>query len=272
MHTTVDFDQVIAPLSNETRQEPVHESMTPVRCAGEGNILCTSTSANLAEHSADKLFGVRDEQRRLADLRHGGGDEMGLDALDADAVGFELGAESGGPLLEEGLGTRVCCKKRSRESTAERSHGEDKTAFTLNHTRCNQLSDPQRSHTVNRNDIRHLLVIGLHEWHRDRMAQSDVIDQDADIETLHQFLEFGVVGVEVLGEVHCVRIDGELGAIFGFDFGSEGFEFVVGAGDEDEVVALCCEGEGEFFADAVRGAGYEGPGALGAELGELERC
>lgn len=39
--------------------------------------------------------------------------------------------------------------------------------------------------------------------------------------------------------------------------------------DEDEVVTLGCEGEGELFANAVRGTSYESPGAAGSECAEL---
>lgn len=73
----------------------------------------------------------------------------------------------------------------------------------------------------------------------------------------------------VLGKVHSEGLDGDLGAIFASDIGREGLEFGRCAGYEDEVVAFGCEGEGEFFADAVGGTSDQGPGAAGTELSEL---
>jgi hypothetical protein len=53
------------------------------------------------------------------------------------------------------------------------------------------------------------------------------------------------------------------------DFRGEGIEFALGAGDEEDVVALLCELQGVLFAETVRGAGYKSPCALSAELREL---
>jgi hypothetical protein len=53
------------------------------------------------------------------------------------------------------------------------------------------------------------------------------------------------------------------------DFRGEGVEFALGAGDEEDVVALLCELEGVLFAETVGGTGYESPCALSAELREL---
>ena len=60
-----------------------------------------------------------------------------------------------------------------------------------------------------------------------------------------------------------------LHAIFGGYLLREGFELGLGAGDEEDVEPFRGELEGEFFADAVRGAGNYCPGALGTEFTEL---
>lgn len=103
------------------------------------------------------------------------------------------------------------------------------------------------------------------------MGFSNIVDQDRYIEVVHEGLQTGVIGVVVGGEVHsegfCLGA-GELG----FDFLREDGEFGGGAGDEEGVVAEAGEVEGEFFADAIGGAGDQGPGASGAEGAELEGC
>jgi hypothetical protein len=53
------------------------------------------------------------------------------------------------------------------------------------------------------------------------------------------------------------------------DFRGESVELALGAGDEEDVVALLCELEGVLFAETVGGTGYEGPCAFLAKFGEL---
>jgi len=60
-----------------------------------------------------------------------------------------------------------------------------------------------------------------------------------------------------------------LDAVFGFELAGEGVELGLRARDEEDVVAFGCELLAEFGADAVGGAGYDGPAAFAAELGEL---
>ena len=42
VHATVDLDNHVRPLTKESRQEPLHQAVTPVWCACEGNILRTT--------------------------------------------------------------------------------------------------------------------------------------------------------------------------------------------------------------------------------------
>lgn len=51
----------------------------------------------------------------------------------------------------------------------------------------------------------------------------------------------------------------------------QGVEFGFGAGDEEDGEAGAGELKGEFFADAIGGAGDDGPGIRGAEGAELIR-
>ena len=101
------------------------------------------------------------------------------------------------------------------------------------------------------------------------MAESNVVYENTDIQPLDELFQCGVVAVLVLREVHSEGLDGDLGAIFAGDIGGEGLEFGGCTRYEEEIVAFACEGEGEFFADAVGGTSNQGPRATGTELSEL---
>lgn len=241
MHATVDLNYNVRPFAQESRQEPLHETMAPIRCACESNILCTSRSANLAKCSLDKLLGVGNEGRRLADLRHGGGDEMRLHTLNVHTVRLELGTKSSGPLLQERLAARVSCQKRGRKEATERSHGENKTSLTLDHAGGDELGDTQGSHAVDHDDVVHLLLRGLDERYGDVVAQADVVDQYGDVEPIDKLSQLGVVGVLVQSKVHSKSLDGRLGSVLRGNVGREGIELGLGARDEDQVVPFGCK-------------------------------
>jgi hypothetical protein len=270
MHTPVELHQHRRTIPQKGRQHPLQKPMAPIRRARERHVLRSTTASNLAQRSLHKLTWVRDQHRRLADLGHGRSDKVRLYALHADAVRFEFGAEGGRPLLEEGLAARVGREERSREEAAERRHGKHKAPLARHHTRRNLLGNPQRRHAINHDDIPHLRLWRLHKRHRNAVAESDVVDQDADVQSVDEFPQCGVVAVLVLAEIHRERLGRDLGAMLGGDGRGEVGELGLRARDEDEVVAFGGKSEGEFFADAVAGAGDEGPGAAGAEGGELE--
>lgn len=202
VHATVDLDHNMASLAQESRQEPLHKTMAPVRRAGECNVLRTARAADLAQHRLDELLGVGDQRGRLADLGHGCGDQMGLHALDVHAVGLQLGAESSAPLLQEGLAAGVGRQQRSGEEATEGGHGEDETALALLHAGGDELGDSEGGHAVDDDDVVHLLLGGLVEGHGDVVAQADVVDQDGDVQTIDQLGQLGVVCILILRKVH----------------------------------------------------------------------
>ena len=101
------------------------------------------------------------------------------------------------------------------------------------------------------------------------MAQADVIDQNADIQSISQLLQAVVVGVLVQCKVHCQCLDRDLGAVFRGYVCAEGVELGLGARHENEVVALGGKGESELLANAVGCTSDEGPGTTGSVGGEL---
>lgn len=244
--------------------------MAPVWRAGESNILCTSGASQLAERSLDELLRVGHESAWLANLGHGGSDEMRLNTLDVDTVWLELGAKRRRPLLEEGFAARIRGQEGSWEETTEGSHGEDETALARDHAGCEQLSDTERSHAVDHNDIVHLLLGCLGEGHRNAVAQTNVVDENADIQAICELLQAVVVGVLVLRKVHCERLGRDLRAIFRGNVRGERVELGLGAGNEDQVVALGCQGKCELLANAIRGTGDESPGTAGSKAAELK--
>lgn len=58
--------------------------------------------------------------------------------------------------------------------------------------------------------------------------------------------------------------------MFGGDFVAKGGKLGGGSGDEDEIVALFGKLERELLADAIAGAGDDGPGSWSTERTELE--
>lgn len=108
------------------------------------------------------------------------------------------------------------------------------------------------------------------ERHRDIVAEADIVDQNGNVEVCDQALDAVEVLVLVGGEVHGESLG--LDIVLGADVGGESVEFALGAGDEEDVVALLRELERILFAETVGGAGHESPGALLAELGELVEC
>ncbi len=269
MHALVDGDGQRAVHARNVLNEPQHESMAPPGRIGVGCSLVRA-GANLAEGGLDKGAGVGDEQAGAANLAHGRGDEMAQDELDIDIVVGKLRGQGVAPLLEEGLAARVCGQVRRGGPAAKRAHGQDKTALALLQDRGNNLGHLERAQAVDGDDALQLVAGGLEEGHGDAVALADIVDQDADVEALDKLGEAVVVGVVVLGKVHRKGLDlRRLGGKLGRDFAGEGIELRLGAGHEDEVEALGGELAGKLLAEAVRGAGDDGPGTGLAILAEL---
>jgi len=104
------------------------------------------------------------------------------------------------------------------------------------------------------------------------VAQSHVVDQDADIQSVGQLLQAAVVRVLVQRKVHCECLGRDLGSILGRDVGGEGVELGLSSRYEDEIVAFGGERESKFLANAIRGTGDESPGAARSVAAELEVC
>ena len=101
------------------------------------------------------------------------------------------------------------------------------------------------------------------------MALPHVVDQDRHVETVHHFFQSSVIGIVVGCEIHGEDFGGIGSGRLGLDAFGEGLEFRFGAGDEKDVEAALGELDGEFFADTVGGAGYDGPAGAGAESAKL---
>lgn len=70
------------------------------------------------------------------------------------------------------------------------------------------------------------------------------------------------------GEVHWEDFGLDARVLVG-NLGGHVVELGLRARDEQDIEAFGGELEGVFFADALRGAGHDGPGALAAIFGEL---
>lgn len=84
------------------------------------------------------------------------------------------------------------------------------------------------------------------------MTYSSVVDQNANIPLLTGYL-FDGLGVTLIKWIFSYVDSNDFGfdvGIFLFDFRLKFDEFGLGSGDEDEIEAVLCKGEGEGFADA----------------------
>ncbi len=269
MELLVEINSELRGQANSVLNPPLHNTMGPKRSATESSVAGSTSDTYLGQSSLDKVAWVWNGSRWLADLGHGRGNEVGDDELYINSLWLELGGERSGPLLEEGLGSGVSSEKRSWQETAERAHGEDKSALALGHSRCDDTGNLEGANAVNGDDIAHLLLWREGEWDRVAVGLSDVVDQDSDVLVLDDGGETGVVGRVVLGEIHSENLGLDQWGL-GLDLSGEGDELGFGAGHEDEVEALVGELESVFLAHSVRGAGDDGPGALWSILAELK--
>lgn len=268
VHASVLVDDNLVHRASESAQCPMHDTMGPVRCAGSSDTLRTTAAADLAQSCADELLRVGNKHGCLANLAHGASDEVRLHKLDLDALGLELRAECGRPLLQECFAAAVRSEVGRGQDTAERCHCEDQTALALNHAWSDDLSDTKSAHAVDCDDVAHLLLRSLVEWNGDAMAQADIVDQDGDIKLRNQALDVVIVLVQVGRKVHGNSL--RLNIVLALDFRGEGIELALGARDEEDVVALLGELEGVLFSETVGGTGHKSPGALLAKLGKLK--
>ena len=101
------------------------------------------------------------------------------------------------------------------------------------------------------------------------MALPHIVDQDRHVEIVHHFFQSRVIGIVVGCEIHGEDLGGIGPRRLGLDAFGEGLEFGFGAGDKEDVEAALGELDSEFLADAVGGAGYDGPAGAGTEGAEL---
>lgn len=164
MELQVEGNGCLVGKANRVFNPPLHNTVGPEWSASVGNVAGSSSNVDLGESSLDEVAWVWNCSRWLADLGHGGGDQVGDNEVDIDVVLLELGTKGGGPLLEEGLGSGVGGKERSWEKAAEGTHGEDETALLCLHLWCDNASDLEGTHAVDSDDVAHLLLGGESEW------------------------------------------------------------------------------------------------------------
>lgn len=266
MESLVDIQRNPTIDAHQVLDSPVHDSMSPVRGI-RSRSLGSPLGTDASKGALDKVAWVRDERGGLADLGHGGGDEVGEDELGLDVVGGELGAERGGPLLEEGFGAGVGCEEGGGEETAEGAHGEDEAALALHHAGNDEGGDAEGAVAVDVDDVLHFGELGFGEGGGNVVGLADVVDEDGDVEAGDFGGKGGVVGLGVFGKVHGEGAGLDL--VFLGDFGREGGQFAGGTGDEEDIVALGGDLKGEFLAESIRGTGNDSPRTLWTKFGEL---
>ena len=164
MELQVEANSGLVGKTNSVLDPPLHDTVGPEWSASVGDVAGSSSNVDLGKGSLNKVAWVWNGGRWLADLGHGGGDQVGHNEVDIDVVLLELGTKRGGPLLEEGLGSGVGGKEWSWEETTEGAHGENETALLCLHLWCDNASDLEGTHAVDSDDVAHLLLRGEGEW------------------------------------------------------------------------------------------------------------
>lgn len=243
--------------------------MRPVRRISRCGDLVPA-APDLAERGAYKVARAGDQDARAPDLGHGRRDEVAENEVDVDALRLQLRRQRRAPVLQEGLAARVGREVRRGGPTRERPEGKNEALSAARHAGRDDLRRLEGPEAVDRHDILELLAGRLGKGHGDRVALPHVVDQHAHVEVRDLLRE----GVVVLGAVlrvvhgHDARLQ-VLARELLLELRGEGLELGAGARDEDEVEAVAGELRREFLAEAVRGAGYDGPGAGLAILAEL---
>lgn len=134
--------------------------MAPKRRARIRPPLRAPRAANLGEYCFDELLRRRHKHARALDLGHGRRDQVALHQLDRDALGRQLAAERGAPLLQEGFAAGVCREQRGGEEAAEGAHGEDEAAVALGHSRGYELGYAQGGGAVDGDDVADFVLRG----------------------------------------------------------------------------------------------------------------
>lgn len=254
--------------TGESAESPVHDAVGPVGSASVSDTLSTTRASNFTQRSSDELLGVGDGSAGTLDLGHCRGDQVRLNKLNVNSVRLHFGTQSTAPLLKEGFAARVGGQEGSRENAAEGSHGENETTATLHHTGCNDLSDAESAHAVDGHDVLELLFRGLDERNRHLVAETDIVDENGDLQIRNQSLQGSKVRVLVLGEVHSKSL-GLNRAVLGLNFRGQSLELRLCARDQDDVETLCCKLQGIFLADTIGSTGDNSPATFTTELGEL---
>lgn len=164
MELQVETNRGLVSKTDGVLNPPLHDAVGPERSASVGEVAGSSSNIDLSKGSLDKVAWVWNGSRWLADLGHGGGDQVGDNEVDIDVVLLELSTKGSRPLLEEGLRPGVGGKERSWKKTAEGAHGENEAALLCLHLWCDNASDLEGTHAVDGDDVAHLLLGGESEW------------------------------------------------------------------------------------------------------------
>lgn len=96
--------------------------MAPVGRTGVSPPLGAARTANAAQNRLHECARARHEEAGASYFAHGGSDEIGLDELDGDLEGGELGTEGAGPLLQEGFAAAISGEQWGGEEATKGAH------------------------------------------------------------------------------------------------------------------------------------------------------
>ena len=241
---------------------------------GDENFLLNASDSFVALSEAIKgangdITGHNHEGGGLLGLGHSSEDEHGGDSLEVNTGLSVFKTHAVREVAAESLGTTVGTEVRGGHETIRRGDGDDSTSLGFAHAGEDEVGEAEDRLAVDVEDVDFLtrfksaegLVVGVRE--------TDVVDEDGDVELgefLEELLVFGFGGG---GEVESDGLSLDL--VLGFEVGAQVFEDVLTASDNSDVEAALGEFGGVCFTDTGGGTSDDSPVAglsiLGFQVG-----
>ena len=215
------------------------------------------TDGNIARHNH--------KSSRLLSLGHGSEDEHGRDGLEVNSEFSVFKTHAVREVATEGLGATISTEVGSGHEAVRRGDGDDSTGLGFAHAGEDEVGEAEDGLAVDVEDVDFLvggegaegLVVGVRE--------TDVVDEDGDVdlgEFLEELLVFGFGGG---GEVEGDGLSLDL--VLGFEVRAQIFEDVLTASDDSDVEATLGEFSGVGFTNTSRSTSDDSPVASLTVLG-----
>mmetsp|Transcript_11757 Transcript_11757/g.33778 ORF Transcript_11757/g.33778 Transcript_11757/m.33778 type:complete len:316 (-) Transcript_11757:55-1002(-) len=220
--------------------------------------------ADPLDGQGDKFWWAGNHQT-LALLGQFCGNVEGNLALAGDALGLVFRIEGAREFLDETLGARVFGQEGQVVHGRSGRNVDDGSLLELQHAGKHHSRHPDGAVDVHGHQILHLAVGQFVEEHGIAVANTNIVDQDTDLQCfdslgyplLGSLVEFGVIANQI-GNIYTV--------ILGFDFLLNVLQLGLGSADQKDAHSLLGKGEGICFSDTISGSGNHRPFSILLEV------